>query len=37
MRKLTLIALAAAVVAALVKRQREREFDESIWEEPSTA
>lgn len=37
MRKLTLIALAAAAIAALVKRQREREFDESIWDEPSGA
>jgi hypothetical protein len=37
MRKLTLIALVAAAVAAFVKRQRDREFDESIWEEPSEA
>ena len=34
MRKLTIFALLAAAAAALVKRQRDREFDESIWEEP---
>ena len=37
MRKLTLLVLAAAVVAAFLKRQRDREFDESIWEEPQSA
>ena len=35
MRKLTIFALVAAAAVALVKRQRDREFDESIWEEPS--
>lgn len=34
MRKLTLFALLAAAAAVLLKRQRDREFDESIWEEP---
>jgi hypothetical protein len=34
MRKLAILALLAAAAAALVKRQRDREFDESIWEEP---
>lgn len=34
MRKLTIFALLAAAAAALLKRQRDREFDESIWEEP---
>lgn len=37
MRKLTVIALLAAVAAVLIKRQRDREFDESIWEEPAGA
>ena len=37
MRKLTLLVLAAAAVAAFLKRQRDREFDESIWEEPQSA
>ncbi len=37
MRKLTILALAAAAVAAFLKRQRDREFDESIWEEPRGA
>ena len=34
MRKLAIFALLAAAAAALLKRQRDREFDESIWEEP---
>jgi hypothetical protein len=37
MRKLTILALAAAAVAVFIKRQRDREFDESIWEEPQDA
>ena len=37
MRKLILLALAAAAVTAFLKRQRDREFDESIWEEPQGA
>jgi hypothetical protein len=34
MRKFAIFALLAAAAAALLKRQRAREFDESIWEEP---
>ena len=34
MRKLTFVAMIAAGVAALLKRQRDRELDEAIWEEP---
>jgi hypothetical protein len=34
MRKLAVVALLAAAAAALLKRQRNRELDESIWEEP---
>ncbi len=34
MRKLALIAAIAAGIAALLKRQRERELNEAIWEEP---
>lgn len=34
MRKLAILALVAAAAAAFLKRQRDREFDESIWEEP---
>jgi hypothetical protein len=37
MRKLTVLVLAAAAVVAFLKRQRDREFDESIWEEPQGA
>jgi hypothetical protein len=37
MRKLTVFAIAAAAIAAFLKRQRDREFDESIWEEPRGA
>jgi hypothetical protein len=37
MRKLTIIALLAAAASYFVKKQREREFDESIWEEPQGA
>jgi hypothetical protein len=37
MRKLTIIALLAAAATYFVKKQREREFDESIWEEPQRA
>jgi len=34
MRKLTLLAALAGVVAAVLKKQRDRELDEAIWEEP---
>jgi hypothetical protein len=34
MRKLLLLSALAGAVAALVRKQRERELDESIWEEP---
>ncbi len=34
MRKLTIVAVVAAAFAALLKRQRDRELDEAIWEEP---
>jgi uncharacterized membrane protein YhaH (DUF805 family) len=34
MRKFAILALLAAAAAVLLKRQRDREFDESIWEEP---
>lgn len=36
MRKLVLVAGAvAAVLVVLVKKQRERELNEAIWEEPT--
>ena len=34
MRKLAFVAVIAAGVASFLKRQRERELDEAIWEEP---
>ncbi len=34
MRKVAILAALAGLVAAAVKRQRERELDEAIWEEP---
>lgn len=34
MRKLILLAGLAGLVAAILKRQRDRELDEAIWEEP---
>jgi hypothetical protein len=34
MRKLALLATLAGIVAAVLKRQRDRELDEAIWEEP---
>jgi hypothetical protein len=34
MKKLLLLLAAAAGVAAALKRQRDRELDEAIWEEP---
>ena len=34
MRKLMLLAAVAGVVAGALRRQRERELDEAIWEEP---
>jgi hypothetical protein len=34
MRKLVVVAALAGAVAAALKRQRERELDEAIWEEP---
>ncbi len=34
MRKLLLLAAAAVGVMAFLKRQREAELDEAIWEEP---
>lgn len=37
MRKLAIVTLLAAAAAYLVKKQRDREFDESIWEEPTKA
>ena len=34
MRKLLLLSAVAGAVAAVMKRQRDRELDEAIWEEP---
>jgi len=34
MRKSLLLAMVAGAVALMLKRQRERELDEAIWEEP---
>ncbi len=34
MRKLALLATLAGVVAVVLKKQRDRELDEAIWEEP---
>ena len=35
-RLLLLILPLAAALAAVLKRQRDRELDEAIWEEPTT-
>jgi hypothetical protein len=37
MRKLAFLAVLAAGVAAVLKKQRERELDDAVWEEPGTA
>ncbi len=34
MKKVLFILLAAAAAAFVLKRQRDRELDEAIWEEP---
>jgi hypothetical protein len=34
MRKLTILAALAGLVAFVLKRQRDRELEEAIWEEP---
>jgi hypothetical protein len=34
MRKLLFLSAVAGAVATLLKKQRERELDEAIWEEP---
>ncbi len=34
MRKLAIVAALAGLVTAVVRKQRERELDEAIWEEP---
>lgn len=34
MRRLMVLAAVAGAVAGLLKKQRERELDEAIWEEP---
>ena len=34
MRKLMLLAAVAGMAAATLRRQRERELDEAIWEDP---
>jgi hypothetical protein len=34
MRKLLFLSAIAGAVAAYLKKQRERELDEAIWEEP---
>jgi len=34
MRKLMLLAMIAGAVASVLRKQRERELDEAIWEEP---
>ena len=34
MRKFALFAALAGVVSAILKKQRDRELDEAIWEEP---
>lgn len=35
MRKLAVLAVTAAGIALLLKKQRERELNEAIWEEPT--
>ncbi len=34
MRKLALFTMIAAGIAALLRKQRERELEEAVWEEP---
>lgn len=34
MRKLAFLSALAGVVAVVLKKQRDRELDEAIWEEP---
>ena len=34
MRKFAFLAAIAGLVAAAMKRQRDRELDEAVWEEP---
>ena len=34
MRKLLFVSAIAGAVAAALKRQRDRELDEAVWEEP---
>ena len=34
MRKFAFLAALAGIVSALLKKQRDRELDEAIWEEP---
>ena len=34
MRKLAVFAALAGIVSAILKKQRDRELDEAIWEEP---
>ena len=34
MRKFALFAALAGIVSAILKKQRDRELDEAIWEEP---
>jgi uncharacterized membrane protein len=37
MRKLAFLAALVGVVAAVLKRQRDRELEEAIWEEPASS
>jgi hypothetical protein len=37
MKKLAFLATLAGIVVAILKRQRDRELDEAIWEEPTGA
>ena len=34
MRKLVLLSAIGSLIAMIMKRQRDRELDEAIWEEP---
>jgi hypothetical protein len=34
MRKLAILAALAGLVSAVVRKQRERDLDEAIWDEP---
>ncbi len=36
MRKLAVLAALAGLISAVLKRQRDRDLDEAIWEEPRT-